>query len=126
VVASFLIDPTVIWLDFEAPGLPESRKIEKKMLLFFRCFSSDKKIRPGSVFMDFGVHCRVSFGAPGCKTDPNRVFFFCSFSGGAHSKFGLAFSLKKHVFYEGVFQNLAFCSRVEPKVPQKGQKRYLK
>ena len=125
-VASFLIDPTVIWLDFEGPGLPESRKIEKKMLLFFRCFSSDKKIRPGSVFMDFGVHFRVSFGAQGCNKNANRVFFFCSFSGGGYSKFGLAFSIKNHVFYEGVFQNLAFCSRVEPKVPQKGQKRYLK
>ena len=121
-VASFLIDPTVIWLDFEAPGLPESRKIEKKMLLFFRCFSSDKKIRPGSVFMDFGVRCRVSFGAPGCKKNANRVFFFCFFSGGAHSKFGLAFSLKKHVFYEGVFQNLAFCSRVGPKVTKMVEK----
>ena len=45
VVPSFLIDPTVIWLDFEAPGLPESREIEKKMLLIFCCFFGSKKIR---------------------------------------------------------------------------------
>ena len=37
-----------------------------------------------------------------------QVCFFGSFSGGGHSKFGLAFSLKNHVFYEGVLQNLAF------------------
>ena len=42
-VASFLIDPTVIWHDFEGPGLPKSRKIEQKLLLFFCCFSNDKK-----------------------------------------------------------------------------------
>ena len=29
VVPSFLIDPRVIWLDFEGSGLPESRKIDK-------------------------------------------------------------------------------------------------
>ena len=52
-VPSFLIDPTVIWLDFEGSGLPESRKIEKKMLL--------------DVFLDFGVDFEVSFGDPGCK-----------------------------------------------------------
>ena len=125
-VPSFLIDPTVIWLDFEGPGLPESRKIEKEMLLEFCCVFNNKKIRQGTVFIDFGLHFEVSFGAPGCKKNANRVFFFCSFSGGGYSKFGLAFSLKKHVLYEGVFQNLAFCSRVEPKVPQKGQKNYLK
>ena len=125
-VPSFLIDPTMIWHDFDGPGLQESREIEKNMQLEFCWFFNHKNIRPGSFFMDFGIHFRVSLGAPGCKKNANRVFFFCSFSGGAHSKFGLAFSLKKHVFYEGVFQNLAFCSRVEPKVPQKGQKRYLK
>ena len=65
-VASFLIDPTVIWLDFEAPGLPESREIEKKMLLIVCCFFGSKKICPGSVLMDFGVHFGVSFGAPAC------------------------------------------------------------
>ena len=42
-VASFLIDPTVIWLDFEGPGLPESSKIEIKMLLEFCCFFGSKK-----------------------------------------------------------------------------------
>ena len=29
-VASFLIDSTMFWSDFEGPGLPESSKIEKK------------------------------------------------------------------------------------------------
>ena len=43
VVPSFLIDPTVIWLDFEGPGLPEIRKIENKMLLEFCCFLKTKK-----------------------------------------------------------------------------------
>ena len=66
-VPSFLIDPTVIWLDFEGPGLPESRNIEKKMLLEFCCFFGSKKIRQGTVFIDFGLHFEVSFGAPGCK-----------------------------------------------------------
>ena len=42
-VALFLIDPTVIWLDFEAPGLPERREFEKKMLLEFCCFLVIKK-----------------------------------------------------------------------------------
>ena len=31
-VPSFLIDPTMFWYDFEGPGLPESRKIEKKII----------------------------------------------------------------------------------------------
>ena len=43
VVPWFLIDPTVIWLDFEAPGPPESRKIEQKIVLEFCCFFGSKK-----------------------------------------------------------------------------------
>ena len=113
-----MIDPTVFWRDFEGQGLPETSKIEKKMLLEFCCFFIDKIIRQGSFFMDFGVHFGVSFGAPGCKKNAERIFFFGFVSGGAHSKFGLAFSLQNHVFYEGVFQNLAFCSKGGPKVPQ--------
>ena len=35
-----------------------------------------------------------------------------------HSKFVFVFSRKKHVFYEGLFQNLAFYMRVDPKGPQ--------
>ena len=62
----FLIDPTVIWLVFEAPGPPESREIEKKMLLIFCCFVGNKKIRQGAVFIDFAVHFGVSFGVPAC------------------------------------------------------------
>ena len=65
-VPSFLIDPTVIWLDFEGPGLTESRNSEKNMLLFFCCFLSEKKIRHESVLMDFGDHFKLSFGAPAC------------------------------------------------------------
>ena len=42
------------------------------------------------------------------------------FSRGCYSKFGLSFSFVFHLFYEGVFQNLAFRSRVEPKGPRKG------
>ena len=122
-VPSFLIDPTMIWLDFEGPGLPESRNIEKKMLLAFCCFFGSKKIRQGTVFIDFGLHFEVSFGAPGLQ---KNTLLLDSFSGGAHSKFGLSFSLENHVFYEGVFQNLAFYSRAGPKVPQKGSTRYLK
>ena len=44
----------------------------------------------------------------------------------SHSKFGFAFSFENHMFYDGVFQNLAFYSRVGPKVPRKGSTRYLK
>ena len=75
-VASFLIDPTVIWLDFEAPGLPESRKIEKEMLLEFCCVFNNKKIRQGTVFIDFWLHFEVSFGAPGCNKTCYFWFFF--------------------------------------------------
>ena len=53
-VHSFLIDPTVIWLDFEGPGLPESSKIEKKTLMAMSGFLSCEKIRPGPVFLVFG------------------------------------------------------------------------
>ena len=63
-VHSFLIDPTVIWLDFEGPGLPESSKIEKKTPMEMSGFFSREKIRPGPVFLDFGSHFWVSFGAP--------------------------------------------------------------
>ena len=35
-----------------------------------------------------------------------------------HSKSVFVFSRKKHVFYEGLFQNLAFYTRVDPKGPQ--------
>ena len=67
VVPSFLIDPTVIWLDFEGPGLPESRNIEKKSCWNLVVFFGVTKIRQGTVFIDFGLHFEVSFGAPGCK-----------------------------------------------------------
>ena len=63
-VASFLIDPTVFWHDFEGPGRPESRKIEKTTLLEMSGFFSSEIILPGPVFLDFGSHFGVSFGAP--------------------------------------------------------------
>ena len=118
-VALFLIDPTVIWLDFEAPGLPESREIEKKMLLEFCCFLVIKKYARDRFLWISGFILGSVLEPRAAKKVSDRVFFFGSFSGGAHSKFRLPFSLKNHVFYEGVFQNLAFCSRVGPKVPQK-------
>ena len=78
-VPSFLIDPTVNLLDFEAPGLPESRKIEKQMLLEFCCVFNNKKIRQGTVFIDFDLHFEVSFGAPGCKK--TRCFWIVFLAG---------------------------------------------
>ena len=53
-VASFSIDPTLIWLEFEAPGIPESSKIEKKTPMEMSGFFSCEKIRPGPVFLVFG------------------------------------------------------------------------
>ena len=53
-VPSFLIDPTMNWLDFEGPGLPESRTIEKKTRMEMSVCFSCEKIRSGSVFLDFG------------------------------------------------------------------------
>ena len=52
--------------------------------------------------------------------------FFGVFLEGAFSKFVLGFSLQKHVFYEGVFQNLAFRSRLASKVPHTWSTRDLK
>ena len=52
-VPSFLIDPTMIWLDFEGPGLPESSKIEKKTPMEMSGFFSSEKIRLGPVFVGF-------------------------------------------------------------------------
>ena len=75
-VPSFLIDPTVIWLDFEGPGLPESRKIEKRVLLEFCCVFNNKKIRQGTVFIDFGLHVEVSFGARAAKKHVAFGLFF--------------------------------------------------
>ena len=63
-VASFLIDPTMFWHDFEGPGLPESSKIEKKTPMEMSGFFCREKIRPGAVFLDFGSHFEVIFGAP--------------------------------------------------------------
>ena len=63
-VALFLIDPTVIWLDFEAPGLPESREIEKKMLLEFCCFLIIKKYARDR-FYGFRVSFWGQFWSPG-------------------------------------------------------------
>ena len=98
-VPSFLIDPTVIWLDFEGPGLPESRKIEKKMLLEFCCVFNNKKIRQGTVFIDFGLHFEVSFGAPGCK---KTCCFFVLFLEGPILNSGSLF-LSKTMCFTRVF-----------------------
>ena len=54
------------WLDFEASILPETSKIDKTLSLEIPCFFSTEKKRPGPVFLDFGVHFGVSFGAPAC------------------------------------------------------------
>ena len=101
-VPSFLIDPTVIWLDFEGSGLPESRKIEKKMLLEFCCFFIDKIIRQRSFFMDFGVHFKVSFGAPGCKK--TRCFWIV-FLAGPILNSGSVFLSKTICFTRVFFRN---------------------
>ena len=113
-VPSILNDSTAFWRDFEGPGLPENKKIEKKMLLDFCCFFSREKICPTPVFLDFGSHFGVSFGAPAHQKITKMFFLFGFFYGGGHSKFGFPCSLENRVFYEGVFQNLAFCSRVRP------------
>ena len=63
-VASFLIDPTVIWLDFEAPGLPESREIGKKMILEFCCVLVIKNT-PGIGFYGFRGSFWGQFWSPG-------------------------------------------------------------
>ena len=118
-VPSILNDSTAFWRDFEGPGLPESRKIEKKMLLEFCCFFIDKIIRQNRFLWISGSILGSVFEPRPAKKVSDRVFFFGSFSGAAYSKFGLGFSLQNHVFYEGVFQNLAFRSRVGPKVPYK-------
>ena len=55
-----------------------------------------------------------------------RASIFGFFLEGAFSKFGLVFSLQKHVFYEGVFQNLAFCARVAPNYSQMAPKIHSK
>ena len=75
-VPSFLIDPTMIWLDFEGPGLPESRKISKTTLLEMSGFFSSETILPGPVFLDFGSHFGVSFGASARQKITEMFFFF--------------------------------------------------
>ena len=52
-----------------------------------------------------------------------RIPFLVLFLEGVRGGFGAPFSLINHVFYEGVFLNLAFCSRVGLKGPAKGTKR---
>ena len=66
VVPSILNDSTTFWLDFEGSVLPEISKIHKTVSLEILCFFSNEKKRPGPVFLDFGVHFGISFGAPAC------------------------------------------------------------
>ena len=53
-VPSILNDSTTFLLDFEGPGLPETAKLEKKMLLEIYCFFSLEQIFPRPVFLDSG------------------------------------------------------------------------
>ena len=64
---------------------------------------------PGSFLGSLGHF----FGLP---SDAIGAQVFCFFPEGAFSKFGLAFSLENYMFYDGVFQNLAFRSRMRPNI----------
>ena len=119
-------DSTAFWLDFEGSVLPETSKIEQKLSLEIPCFFNNEKM-PRTCFF------QISGSILGSVLEPRpankweiRASIFGFFLEGAFSKFVLGFSLQKHVFYEGVFQNLAFRSRVGSKVPHTWSKRYLK
>ena len=123
---SILNDSTAFWLDFEGSGLPETSEIDEKLSLEVPCFFSNKKNAQDLFFQISGsILGSVLEPRPANKCEM-RASIFGFFLEGAFSKFGLAFSLQKHVFYEGVFQNLAFRSRVGSKVPHTWSKRYLK
>ena len=131
-VPSILNDSTTFSLDFEGSVLPETSNIEKKCIWKFLVFLIVKKDSQdlffqilgsvlGSVWeslLEPGVNFGFSFGARGVKTCDIRSSIFVFFLEGAFSQFGLAFCFQNHLFYDGVFQNLAFRSRVRPKVPQ--------
>ena len=63
-------------LDFEGSVLPETSKIEKKLNLEIPCFFSSERRFPGPVFLDFGVHFGVSFGALGNSFSQLSMSFF--------------------------------------------------
>ena len=128
---SILNDSTSFWLDFAGSRLPETSKIEEKLRLEISVFFKTEKNVEDRFFQISGS-ILTSVLEPGAakKCDIRYsifVFFFwrglflnsgsLSLSKDAFSHFGLAFSLQNHVFYDGVFQNLAFRSRVKPKVP---------
>ena len=75
-VPSILNDSTAFWLDFEGSVFPETWKIEQKLSLEIPCFFSSGKKCPGPVFLDFGVHFGVSFGALGSSFSQLLEFFF--------------------------------------------------
>ena len=129
---SILNDSTSFWLDFAGSRLPETSKIEEKLRLQISVFFNTEKNVEDRFFQILGS-ILTSVLEPGAakKCDIRYsifVFFFwrglflnsgsLSLSKDAFSHFGLAFSLQNHVFYDGVFRNLAFRSRVKSKVLQ--------
>ena len=131
-VPSILNDSTAFSLDFEGSVLPETSKIEKKCIWKFLVFLIVKKHSQDLFFRSwapFWGQFWTHFWSPGSilgsvlepgavKTCDIRSSIFVFFLEGAFSQFGLAFCLQNHLFYDGVFQNLAFRSRLTPKVPQ--------
>ena len=65
-VLLILNDTTMFWHGFEGSGFPETLKIDTILNLEILCFCSNENKRPGPVFLGFGVHFGVSFGAPAC------------------------------------------------------------
>ena len=137
---SILNDSTSFWLDFAGSRLPETSESKKNCVWKFLSFLILKKNVEDRFFQISGS-ILTSVLEPGAakKCDIRYsifLFFFwkglflnsgsLSLSKDAFSHFGLAFSLQNHVFYDGVFQNLAFRSRMKPKVPQTCWKSYLK
>ena len=73
---SILNDSTAFLLDLEGSVFPETSKIEQKLSLEIPCFFNSEKKFPGAVFLDFGVHFGVSFGALGSSFSQLLGSFF--------------------------------------------------
>ena len=115
---SILNDSTSFWLDFAGSRLPETSKIEEKLRLEISVFFSTEKNVEDRFFQISGSILTSVLEPGAAKKCDIRSSIFCVFLRGTFSQCGLAVSLQNHVFYDGVFQNLAFRSRVKPKVLQ--------
>ena len=92
------------WAPFRLPWAPLGFPLDP-----FEAPLGAAEAPPGSFLGSLGHF----LGSPWTPLGP---MFFGFFLEGAFFKFWLAFCFEKHVFYEGVFQKLAFRSRVRPKV----------